>query len=423
MRIGQHSAVLVLAKAVKMDYNAFYELGSLDEVLGEDQAIAAMRSFASKANSGTLEKPLILFGPTGVGKSTSARLLAAEYKWNLIELNASDYRDKDSIKKILGAASQSRSLFNKMNLILLDEIDDISAKFDKGASSAILDLINTSKNPIIFIANDVWDQKISFLRGHCTPVEFKKPKPFVIEKILERISARLSIKTAADVIRAIAARSSGDVRSAINDMFAVSGASADALDYIGLRDRKEYIFSTLDKIFMSNTLSAPLRAITNAEDSNDMLLKWIDQNIPNRYSDMHDIRNAYASLSCASIYFNKASRSQYYTYWRYTNVLMSSGVALAKSFYPQMSNRYEFPHTIKSLSSSKGSRASSAEIAAKLKRRIHESTRKILEYYVPILAMIAKQNEAMGKKNEIYDFFETHYELSEKDIEFIKSSA
>ena len=262
----------------------FYEPENLESIKGNENAIAELRRFALSYKMGRREKPLLVYGPTGIGKSSAVRLLAKENGWNIVELTASDYRDKGAISGRLAAASQSRGLFGGRNLIMLDEIDELSSRFDKGASTAIGEIISNSKNPIIMIANDMWDQKITFLRGATTPVEFKKPKQFVVEEILASVASEAGIKANKDVIIAIARRSNGDVRSAIGDLLILGDAPDEALDYIGLRDRKGYIFETLDRIFLSNTIAAPLRAIANAEDAGDMLIKWIDQNIPKRYT-------------------------------------------------------------------------------------------------------------------------------------------
>ncbi len=397
----------------------FYEPETLDKIKGNETAVAELRRFALSFRMGKHERPLLVYGPTGIGKSAAIRLLAKENGWNIIELSASDYRDKESISGMLTAASQSRGLFGGRNLIMLDEIDELSSRFDKGAAAAISDLVNKSKNPIILIANDMWDQKITFLRNITTPVEFKKPRQFVVEELLNDVAAEAGIKANKDVITAIARRSGGDVRSAISDMLILGDAPDEALDYIGLRDRKGYIFETLDKIFLSNTIAAPLRAITNSEDTGDMLIKWVDQNIPKRYTYILDIATAYENLADASVYFSRAIRSQYYTYWRYMNVMMSSGVALSKSAYPQVKLRYEFPKAIKELSTTKNERSISTEIAKRLQRHIHESLSRIKEYYIPMLVSMVKNSD----DENTYAFLESRYGLEQKQIEFLKNGA
>src|SRR5271157_4589667 len=148
-----------------------YRVSSLKEILGNDEAISKLERFSNDVDEGKRRQPLLLFGPSGTGKTTSVHTLAKSCNWNVVELNASDYRDKEAIEKKLAAASMSRTLFHVRNLILFDEIDELAPRFDKGAGSAISSLITNSRNPIIFIANDMWDQSISFLRGKVEAVE------------------------------------------------------------------------------------------------------------------------------------------------------------------------------------------------------------------------------------------------------------
>ena len=122
----------------------FYEPENLDSIKGNENAIAELRRFALSYKMGKHEKPLLVYGPTGTGKSAAVRLLAKENGWNIVELTASDYRDKNAIGGTMAAASQSRGLFGGRNLIMLDEIDELSSRFDKGASAAISELISGS---------------------------------------------------------------------------------------------------------------------------------------------------------------------------------------------------------------------------------------------------------------------------------------
>ena len=402
------------------DYD-LYAVDSLDGVLGNEHQIAKLRSFASAINRGRACTPLLMYGPTGTGKSISAALLAKENGWNMVELNASDYRDKETIASRMLSAATSRSLFGGRNLILFDEIDETSSMFDKGSAPAISNLIAKSKSPVIFIANDMWDQSISFLRGKTEPLEFKRLMPDTIQRILSKIVAKFRLGISKDVVDMIANRANGDVRSAINDMSVMIGADDDAAEVIGLRDRKGDIFRALDRIFLTNTIAAPLKAVTGTDVTNDMLIKWLDENIPKRYTSSDDMYAAFGSLALASEFANRAQRSQYYTYWRYMNVLMSSGVALAKSHPPESRAAYSFPRAIKELSGSKASRSQDREIAAKLQRVFHSSKSDIIRNEMRMLSrIIAKSiSEARCTKEEAVEELERRYRLEEKEVDYM----
>ncbi len=392
---------------------------SISDILGNESAIAELKRYADDIDNGIKKRPILVSGPPGVGKSASARLIAEAHNWNIVEMNASDYRNKESIDRILLAAAQSRTIFGKKNLILLDEIDELAPRFDRGAGSAITNMLKNTKSPVIFIANDRWDQNISFLRTVVDNIDFKKLPNHVTAKIMENFVKKHDIKVEQETIDFVASRANGDARSALNDIIVLDRAGKEAVEVIGMRDRKTDIFLTLDKIFLSNTYSAPLAASANSDVDNDMLLKWIDENVSKRYVQKEDRLNAFNMLSEASIYANRASRSQYYTYWRYMNVYMSSGIALAKSSYPDKLQRYTFPRTISELSKTKERRSLRTEIAKKLRKKIHVNTARIIKQEMKILADMAREGINLNQEEQVYDFFMAKLGLESKEVDWL----
>ncbi len=390
--------------------------------MGNEDAIRELKKYANDIDSGARRKPILISGPPGTGKSACARLIAEQHNWNIVELNASDYRNKEAVDRLLLAASQARTIFGKKNLILLDEIDELAAKYDKGAAPSISAMLKTTKSPVIFIANDRWSQSISFLRAIVDNIEFKKLSNITVAKILERYVKASKLKVERESIDAIASRSNGDARSAINDISVLDNAEKEAVDVIGMRDRKVDVFATLDRIFLSNTYAAPLGASMGSDVDNDMLIKWIDENLPKRYRDKKDLATGFEMLSNASIFASRASRTQYYTYWRYMNVYMTSGIALSKSTYPDKMQRYTFPKTISDLSKSKESRGTRAIIARKLKKRIHLNMSRIAKSEMPMMAQMARnalKDKSDKEKDDVYDFFTAKFGLEPKEVDWM----
>ncbi|EQD29449.1 AAA ATPase central domain protein [mine drainage metagenome] len=401
-----------------------YRVEKLSDVIGNSAAVSAVKAYAMDISRGVKKKPIMLFGPSGTGKTSTAYALAHEMGWNLVELNASDYRDSASILTKLMPAAMSRSLFGKMNMILLDEIDELVARFDSGANKAIIDLIESARCPVVFTANDFWDKKISFLRTRVEPVAYRRVASFSAAALVERVAKANAIKIDGDAVKAIVVRSNGDMRSAMNDLAVIEGAGDmyDDIVYnaLGMRDRKSDIFSVLDKVFYSNTVSAALRAIADSDVDNDMLMKWIDENIPKRYKDRRDLHEAFMNLALASIFYTRAFRSQNYGYWRYMNVMMSAGVALSKTQYPSKAERYSFPKAISSLSATKELRGSNKVVAIKLKRIIHSNSKDIVSTYLPLIREIIKSAlKLAADKGDVYDALESGYGLDKKDVDAI----
>ncbi len=260
-----------------------YKPTTLNGIVGNYSSVKKLLDFASAVHKGERPSPIMIFGPTGTGKTAAAQALAYGNGFELLELSSSDYRDTETLKKRLIPASRSRGLFNKNILILLDEVDELSKKFDGGAEAVIRQLISESKQPVVFTATDFWDQKISFLRNSVDKVEFKKVPPSDVVKLLQRISNQEGVAMEADVINEIARRSDGDVRGAINDLEAMMGAKPELLDNLGMRDRKMEIFGVMDKIFLKPSFDISRSAVTKSDIDLGMLINWVDENIPKRY--------------------------------------------------------------------------------------------------------------------------------------------
>jgi replication factor C large subunit len=394
-----------------------YSISSLDEIVGNEQAMLQMRNFAEDIEKGIKRRPLLLYGPSGTGKTESALALCKMFGWNVIELSAAEYRDKESIEKLTLSGANPKNVFGKRNAIILDEIDELAAKFDGGAPQAITNLISKSRSPIIFIANDMWDQKISFLRNKLDTIEFRYLDIMSMELLLRRFIRQNNLVLTEETIKSVAAKSGGDVRSAFNDAYALDGAKEGGIGALGLRNKKSNIFAVLDKIFLSMTYAAPIMAIAGADTEPDMMIKWIDENIPARYTEIKDLKGAFLALSDASMFYSRASRVQYYGYWRYMTAMMSSGVALAKSRYPSGNARYAFPRVIKELSANKMDRQADLLMAKKLQRVIHSGLRRITINEQKLLyQMCAAASKAGIPKEEITAFLENKFFLEKAEI-------
>src|SRR3989344_2884547 len=119
------------------------------------------------------KKPVIIYGPIGNGKTSSIYALANELNYEVLEINASDVRNKEKIESVIGSALNQQSLFHKGKIILIDEIDNLSGTEDRGGSQALAKLIQKTSHPIVLTANDPYSQKLKDIRKKCELIEFK----------------------------------------------------------------------------------------------------------------------------------------------------------------------------------------------------------------------------------------------------------
>ena len=136
---------------------------NLAEIRGQDIAIEKIKSFienfTNSSNKKTSsKKSLTLHGPPGIGKTSLAYAIANEIESEIFELNASDLRNKIKLREILQPVAHQKSLLKKGKIILVDEVDGISA-VDRGGLTELLSLISSTYYPIIITANDIWSKK------------------------------------------------------------------------------------------------------------------------------------------------------------------------------------------------------------------------------------------------------------------------
>jgi replication factor C large subunit len=200
-----------------------YSPKKINEVIAQDSVISLLKSFVENFKN-QKKKAVLVYGPSGIGKTSSIYALANELNLEIIEMNASDFRNKEQINSVAGAASQQMSLFGKSKLILIDELDGVAGRQDFGGIKAIENLIAETKFPLIMTANDPFDKKFSSVRKKTEMLQFKLLEVNDIYKILKNICDNENIKYQEDILKKIARRNGGDARAAVNDLQILAGS-------------------------------------------------------------------------------------------------------------------------------------------------------------------------------------------------------
>jgi replication factor C large subunit len=289
-----------------------YEPKSLSEVLGQNDLISKTSAWLDSWKPG--DKSLLIYGQSGTGKSMIVRLLAKDRKMNLFEMNASDERSASFIKERLVPASKEGSLFRR-RLILIDDVDTLGAS-DRGGVAEIIKVIKESSNPIILIASDAYDQKLKTLRTYCELLRIRKVNVNTIDKRLREIALKEKLKIDENAIRRIALNSSGDIRSALNDL--------GALNETTYRDREINIFEVLNIIFRDKDLRKSLQALDSSDKDIEEIFWWIEQNITLEYQSNELIAQALQILSKADIFRSRIFKNQNYRFKKYMRDMVGS---------------------------------------------------------------------------------------------------
>lgn len=188
---------------------------TLDEVVGQKHLLAPGKALYNMIDNGEVPN-LIFYGPSGVGKTTVASIIAGRTKRALRRLNGTNASTQD-IKDIVAELDT----FTAPNGILL-YLDEIQY-FNKRQQQSLLEYIengkitliaSTTENPYFYV--------YSAILSRSTVFEFKAIEPEDIEPAVKRgfdflaQECQTEIEYDSQVLRRIATGCGGDVRKALN---------------------------------------------------------------------------------------------------------------------------------------------------------------------------------------------------------------
>ncbi|OIO43242.1 hypothetical protein COU56_01565 [Candidatus Pacearchaeota archaeon CG10_big_fil_rev_8_21_14_0_10_31_9] len=304
-----------------------------DELKGQSRAISELKAFFDSFPHG--KKAILFHGPAGTGKTSLAYIARNEYDFEVYELNASDFRNKEQLEKKLKPALEQSSLFKKGKIVLVDEVDGLSSLGDRGGLPELLELIDMAKFPIILTANKIWDSKFGELRKKSLLVPFKELDYRDISVILQGIAKKEGLDLNNQIITSLAVKSKGDVRAAINDLQMIAGYnnlinSRDLVPFLDERNKEIDIFQALKLVFKNLLTQDSLRIYDSVDLPLEKIFLWVEENIPYEYSGSELFR-AYEALSIADVFRGRIRRQRYWRFLVYQNIFLSAGISLAKS--------------------------------------------------------------------------------------------
>ncbi|MGN0150538.1 MAG: replication-associated recombination protein A [Clostridia bacterium] len=192
---------------------------SLDDVVGQKQLIGQGKLLRNIIENNEIPN-MIFYGPSGVGKTTIANIIASKTGKTLHRLNATNASVAD-IKNIVSTLDSFLAMDGV--LLYLDEIQHFNKKQQQSLlefmeNGKITLIASTTENPYFYVYNAVLSRSVVF--------EFLPVEPEDIKGALERAVALLkendyklynvSVEEAA--INHMAHVSNGDVRKALNSL-------------------------------------------------------------------------------------------------------------------------------------------------------------------------------------------------------------
>ncbi len=203
---------------------------ALDEVFGQQHLIGEGKLLRNLIENNNIPN-MIFYGPSGVGKTTIANIIASKTGKQIYRLNATTASVAD-IKQI----ADTLDTFMGMNgvLLYLDEIQHFNKKQQQSLlefmeNGKITLIASTTENPYFYVYNAVLSRSVVFEFMPLTDEDIKKALRRAVDVLKKTDYAGLSVEVDDDAVSHFALSAGGDVRKALNSLEAsFLAASPDA---------------------------------------------------------------------------------------------------------------------------------------------------------------------------------------------------
>ncbi len=397
-----------------------YRPRRVDEIIDQEEAKSSFLTWIETWLKGKVpeKRAALLYGPPGVGKTSLVEAVANEYDLELLELNASDYRRAEDIRRIVGVAAFRRPLTKRMTLILLDEVDGISARGDIGGLDELMRIIPDARNPIVLTANDPWSDALRPLRNSVLMIQFKELSQGEVVALMQRICEHEKLECDREALRYIAEKNMGDVRACVNDLEAVGeGYGRVSMDLVRTlvrgRDKSMDLWRTLNSVFYAKEGWQAKRAVQNSEEDYETLLAWFNDNVQNKYGSPDDAFRAWDALARASLFISRAKAGNW-DLLSYVFDLIGPGVAMARQSGEVLRNRYQYPSKIIMMAKLKDVRGLRDSVASKVAPRLGISTSTFKADVLPYLWIMFRQGDVSRAAGIVVG-----YNLTEDEVRYL----
>jgi len=279
-----------------------YRPETYDEIQGNNTAIKRLRQWANKWERGEQGEPQMMSGPPGVGKTTTAQVMAKEMGWPIEEINASDARRTDEMAEI-AERMKLRPIDADYQLVLLDEADSIPGSTNLGPLKEVLE---DPPNPILVVCNEQWNVP-NAIDNACENHDFKLSKSSIAAKLRDIVKAE-DLDLGSAKIGKLAKRD--NLRDAIQDLQSFGDSGNIGEDG---RTSGDSPFEILDDLRTGKGIDG------QPDETPEDLQRWLRDGLRGQYNGW-EAQVVYDLLARADKWLERA-RTEDYRYWKFASLL------------------------------------------------------------------------------------------------------
>lgn len=383
----------------------------IEQMVGNEDARLAILKWLGGWVSGT--KPLLLIGPPGTGKTTAVHAIARQFDYDLVELNASDARNREGIEARIKPIFANTGIFGRKIMLFLDEVDGISGREDSGGQDALVDLITEPTVPVMMAAN-AKSAKTKELAKACKVIEFSPVPPRLLLLFLDHVLDSEGVKLGPGDRVSIVNNSRGDIRAMLN------GAQSRAAGYatvsnsdvieVDVADAINGYFAAAGK---ENAVQALARADAtfpdpryqggDAEARRRDMIAALFSSIVSAHLDQDSLAGMLDTLSKADVVVGRVSRRRHWSLLRYVRDMLSHGLYEKSRGKGIKYNQYAMPWQVMGPSFARGQTV--RKVSSAIAPAMHVSKRTFGTFVLPYLAR-AMANEKVDAVQFAMDNFD-----------------
>ncbi|KAI9361124.1 replication factor RFC1 C terminal domain-containing protein [Pilaira anomala] len=274
--------------AISSDANATqtwtekYKPTRVQEILGNKETVKKIdewlanwqknyaKGFEGEGDDMSNWRSILLSGPPGIGKTTTASVVAKSNGYEPLEFNASDVRSKKVLEASISEMMDNRTmteffqpaskntkniepkmLQGKKVVLIMDEVDGMSGG-DRGGAAELASMIKKSKIPVICICNDSRSPKVAPLLKVCYEAKYRRTPAAQIRSRILSIAFKEKLNITPNAVDELVSSTHNDIRQIIN-ILSTYRLNEDGLNF----DQAKKLGKTNQKFTVLNLFEIP----------------------------------------------------------------------------------------------------------------------------------------------------------------------